>query len=414
MTLFQQIKHSLKFASSPLNAVYLIAWGSILLGYWRGINNHIPILGGITDELEFIIVIVPILLSLPIIVKKITSPYFIFIFCVLIVYFANWAFFPENEEELTKRSVTFFFLVLPYFLVGGTLDLKKFLEPFYVISVIVIYVATFYSLIYAQSELYAGDVKTTDYNMNQAYAVLPHVLLVTWQALKKFDIFKSISMIVGIGLVLSYGTRGPLLCLISFIAIYLLFFKKVNHQSVLLTMIIVIGYFVIEYLTPIMMFCQTLFHNLGMSTRIFDYYFENEIARSNGRDDIADTLIHEMTTNDKLFGHGLLGYYRYVNTYPHNIGIEFWFSFGYIWGSLLLISIIGLISFSLWKFRKADYGVFIILLFCSSIIKLFVTGTFLDDAMFFMLIGYCFQLLSKHKQTDESPHGLTINPDCQK
>lgn len=397
MTIVKQTGKFLKFARSPFNAVYLIAWGSILLGYWRGINNHIPVLGNFTDQLEFLMVIIPVFLSLPKIFKKLNASYLIFIFCSILVYLTQWAFFPENGDELSKRAINFFFIVLPYFIVGSTLDLKKYLVPFHCISVIVIYIAAFYSLIYAQSQSYVGDVKTSDYNMAQAYAVLPHVLMVSWFALKKFNLFKLINMIIGIGIIMSYGTRGPMICTISFIIIYLFIFKQVNHRSVLLILTFFTGYLIISYITPIMIFCQVLFGNLGMSTRIFDKYLTDEIAQSHSRENISDTLIDEMYAHDDIIGHGLLGSYQYVQTYPHNIVIEFLFSFGYVFGTILLLLLVRLITITFWRFRKSESGVFVLLLFCASIIKLCLSGTFLDDTLFFMLIGYCFQLLSRYR-----------------
>ena len=96
MSIIQNLIQARRFLFQPFNAVYLIAWGSILLGYWRGINNHLPVLGTLTDELEWCIVLAPILLSLPRLWKRIKTSDHLFVFACLIFYLLNIQLFPQN------------------------------------------------------------------------------------------------------------------------------------------------------------------------------------------------------------------------------------------------------------------------------------------------------------------------------
>ena len=54
-----------------------------------------------------------------------------------------------------------------------------------------------------------------------------------------------------------------------------------------------------------------------------------------------------------LFGHGVLGSYPYVNTYPHNIVLEFLFSFGWVWGIAFLFCIGRLVSLLLLDINRS-------------------------------------------------------------
>lgn len=390
MSIIQNLIQARRFLFQPFNAVYLIAWGAILLGYWRGINNHLPVLGTITDELEWCIVLAPILLSLPRLWKRIKTSDHIFVFACLIFYLLNIQLFPQNADVLVNRLFSFSLLTLPYYYIGVTLDIKRFYKFFYYISVVAVFMCAFYELLYAQSASYTGDVDTSEYNMELAYSILPHVLMVSWRALKSFVILNIAPMLLGLMLLLSFGTRGPVICAIVFIAIYLLFIRPSKYQKTMRIITVACAVYAMSFLDQFMTFMQLMTFQLGMSTRIFDKYFEGELEDSSGRDYIRETLLRELSIDNSLFGHGVLGSYPYVNTYPHNIVLEFLFSFGWVWGIAILFCIVYIIAKMLINTHQCEINVtFGIILVIASILKLCFSSTFVDDALFFMLLGYC-------------------------
>lgn len=390
MSIIQNLIQARRFLFQPFNAVYLIAWGSILLGYWRGINNHLPVLGTLTDELEWCIVLAPILLSLPKLWKRIKTSDHIFVFACLIYYLLNIQLFPQNADVLVNRLFSFSLLTLPYYYIGVTLDIKRFYNFFYYISVVAVFMCAFYELLYAQSASYTGDVDTSEYNMEIAYSILPHVLMVSWRALKRFVLLNIAPMLLGLMLLLSFGTRGPVICAIVFIAIYLLFIRPSKYQKTMRIITVACAVYAMSFLEQFMTFMQLMTFQLGMSTRIFDKYFEGELEESSGRDYIREALLRELSVDNSLFGHGVLGSYPYVNTYPHNIVLEFLFSFGWVWGIAILFCIVYIIAKMLINTHQCEINVtFGIILVIASILKLCFSSTFVDDALFFMLLGYC-------------------------
>lgn len=390
MSIIQNLIQARRFLFQPFNAVYLIAWGKIILGYWRGINNHLPVLGTLTDELEWCIVLAPILLSLPRLWKRIKMSDHLFVFACFIFYLLNIQLFPQNADVLVNRLFSFSLLTLPYYYIGVTLDIKRFYNSFYYISVVAVFMCAFYELLYAQSASYTGDVDTSEYNMELAYSILPHVLMVSWRALKSFVILNIAPMLLGLMLLLSFGTRGPVICAIVFIAIYLLFIRPSKYQKTMRIITVACAVYAMSFLDQFMTFMQLMTFQLGMSTRIFDKYFEGELEDSSGRDYIRETLLRELSIDNSLFGHGVLGSYPYVNTYPHNIVLEFLFSFGWVWGIAILFCIVYIIAKMLINTHQCEINVtFGIILVIASILKLCFSSTFVDDALFFMLLGYC-------------------------
>lgn len=399
MKLKQNILEAKRFVIQPYNAVFLIAWGVMLLGYWRGINNHLPVLGNMTDELEIFIVILPILLSLPTFLKRIKPEDHLFVIVCLLLYTLNFFFFPQNFDALAKRWLNFSIFTVPYYYIGVTLDIKKFIKAFYIVSITAVIVCAFYELFYLQSSSYVGDVDSSEYNMDLAYNMLPHVLMVSWQALKNMRLWRFAIMLLGLMLMLSFGTRGPVVCAIMFIAFYLLFIRHSKYQKTMRVVIIAISIFAISFLEQFMLFMQVFTYQIGMSTRIFDKYFEGDLAQSSGRDYIRETIIRELSTDNSLFGHGILGSYKYVGTYPHNIVLDFLFSYGWVFGTLLLILILFFIVKMIYACRNDEtLLVFGVLLVISSILKMCFSGTYIDDTIFFFLLGYCIQYGWRNKK----------------
>lgn len=394
MFIFRKIKEQLHFIfSTPVNFFYCLIWGFCLVGYWRGINNHIPLLGNVTDEMEIAFVVIPLIASLGHIVRRMDVKDWITLFLFYFVYFINYILFPENEEYLTERLYSCIVLTIPYFIIGTTLDIEKFLETFFYISVVSILMCAFYELSYLQSASYVGDIDVEEYNMTASYSMLQHVILVSWFALKDMKLWRLIVMVIGLLLLFAFGTRGPLVCIILFIVIYLLFLRPSKYTKIFKVIVIAMSVLAFYSLDAVMIFLQIVILNMGMSTRIFDKYFTEELGVVDSRDAIIEKLMNVMQSDNQILGHGLLGSYKYVGTYPHRIWVEFVFSFGWILGCILLALLAILIIKAFCKSKSNDDKTFLILLVCGSIVKLFFSSTFLDDTLFFLLIGCCYRLL---------------------
>lgn len=64
-----------------LNIFMCIVWGNMLLGYTRGIINHLPLLYQYTDQVIIAIVVIPLFLSIPLLINKFTLFDYTF-FCI--------------------------------------------------------------------------------------------------------------------------------------------------------------------------------------------------------------------------------------------------------------------------------------------------------------------------------------------
>lgn len=375
------------------NILVYVVWGHTLLSFVRPVLNMLPVIRNFTGFLIPLFVILPLFFSLPYFLKKLKIFDYLFYAIILLIYFLNFLLYPENTEWLIDRAYSFLCLVLPLYFIGRLINFENVEKGLVTISYLVIYIFALYYLFYVGGVSKADS--GADYNMNASYNLLPHVLLVLWQTMKRFSRFNIITALLGIMMIFSFGTRGPLVCSISFILIYVLFIGKFRHQILLKTMIASIGVLLLMFLNPIMLGIQYLLTSIGMSTRITDFYFESSLDVSVGRDNIQDTL-QDLLRNDNYFwGHGILSSYNYVDTYPHNLYLELVFSFGYIPGILLLLLLTTMFIVAYRKFSNTDIRSFLCVLMCASVIKLFMSGTFLDEYLLFFLIGFCVNVITK-------------------
>ena len=379
---------------SPFDLMVYVLWGVTLLGYWRGINNKIPFFKNYTDELEIAIVVVPIVLALPQIVKRIKPIDLIFCIGFALLYLLNYVFYPENHIALDDRLLRCLFTVVPFFIYGRMLDIDRYYKGFYRISAFTILLTVFYDFSYAQNV--AVDVDTENYNMSASYNLLPHVLFVLWATFKKQSLENIGLSILGIFQIIAYGTRGPLVCALVFFTLYALIFSDMKYARLIKGLIVAMGIAVSMFFYEIAIFLQLQLQNFGMSTRIVDKIIEDELTDGTGREWIAETLYDILENSHNICGYGLLGAERYVGTYPHKIYLEFMFSFGYVVGILLLFAVVLLIAKAFIKASQINKE-FILLLVCGSVVKLCMSGTFLDDTIFFMLLGNCAQMLMRKK-----------------
>jgi hypothetical protein len=92
---------------------------------------------------------------------------------------------------------------------------------------------------------------------------------------------------------------------------------------------------------------------------------------------------------DHFFGLGLFGSGNYGIVYPHFLPLDFFCTFGYTVGSLLLLALTSLVAFAFYVARGTTVRTFILFLFSLSIIKLMLSSTFVMEPYFYMLIGVC-------------------------
>jgi len=397
-----KLRKTLNYLLHPEGAAVLfisMVWASQLVVYLQAVFLRIPILDSIADFIVPFLYVVVLFLSLPNLLKNFKVIDFVFYFSCLGIYLLNFIFYPRNIEVLNFYWVRFLILSLPLYFIGIAIDIKKMFNIFFIISILCVFWKCFVSLIYKQATIGSMVENEIAEQMHTSYNILPHVLFVIWGTLRKFNIWGLIASVLGAFLIFSYGTRGPMLCMLLFIIAYLILFKQYKHRFLSWFLIIGVTAVLIYYLEVIVLFMQELTVNIGMSSRIFDIIVNQGLIQyTSGRDEIVSILINAIRESGFL-GYGIGGSWQFVNTYPHNLVIDLWISFGLFFGSLLFIVIIFIQLRGLKACKTLEDKGFLMLLFFCGFFKLFMSYTYIDEPMLYMLLGFAVGLKRRKYQT---------------
>lgn len=387
-----------------LSLLICTAWASKLLFYIQSIINHIPVLCNYSGELVIFFVVLIVLLSLPALLSRFTIADYSFYLGCLLIYGLNFLFYPENYDPLCENAFTCLFWVFPCYFIGRIIEPEAFFIVFVWFAGICIVMDLFYFTIYVQSAKSLKDAKEIlSYdNMFAAYQLLPHVLIMAWATMRKFNLFTLILTLIGILLLLSFGSRGPLACAGLFFMIYFFFFMKFRFSEYVKICVMGVGILLFFYQKQIALFLKTIFDDMSLSTRIVDRILGGGLAHDTGRSWLTDKLYNILENNDSFFGCGLFGSQRYGIIYSHSFVCDLHVTFGYYIGTLILIALVLIFVAGIWTCRSKMDMAFILLLFCTSVAKLFLSSTFLFEPLFFMLIGFCIANIARYEKNKEN------------
>lgn len=380
---------SLSLGSETMVTVLVcLVWASSLVGYSKGIINRLPLLGDYSETVLGAVYVIPLLMALPALITKFCLADYLFYFVCAFYYLWCYVGYPENTTFLNENVFQCFCCVFPFYFIGRLTDIEKFFDIFVLLSTVCILMDLFYFLIYAPGQKNMDEVAGSD-NMYRAYLSLPHVAMLLWATLRQFRLWKAVMFFLGTMFLLSCGTRGPLVCLGFFGFVYFLFFMNFRGAIYVKGIIVTLAVITVVFLREIALFLAQTFLGLNLSTRIMEKIVYGDLGNDTYRGDLREILYGVLERGDHFFGLGLLGCGNYGINYPHFMPLDFFCTFGYFIGSILLLLLAALTGGAFWRSRGTLSQVFILFLFSMAIVKLMLSSTFVCEPFFFMLIGFC-------------------------
>lgn len=373
--------------------IYFVMWWIqyTVLDFVRVVFSVLPVVGQMSDWIVPMAMAMMLLLSIPYIAKRLRYTDLLFYLVAALVVFGTMLFLPENAEYIEKDLWRILGLAVPAYFLGLCYDHETMQKDLFWCSVASVLILAAYQLF----NLSSGRELEAE-NMDASYKVLPSVLYLFYWAFQEKKLWHWILTVVGVILVFSYGTRGPVLITAAYIAVQLflrLIWNKRNIWRILGTIVlttIVILLFTTSALTDFAKFMGETFEKAGLSTRIFDYYVEGEFTESVGREKIADNVRISISEN-LPFGIGFYGDRVVSGSYAHNIALELWCEFGVFIGSVGLLAILWTIISGLRCTKQAEMRSVFLMFVCMVCIKLMLSGTYTTEAYFFFLLGMSIQ-----------------------
>lgn len=346
----------------------------------------------ITTYIYYGILWLLLLRSIPQIARSITKPVIVGIFVFFFFAVGLYLIYPEARKYLTMPSLETIFVfspttvltVVPYILIGlaveDTEKLAKYLHTGARIGVVMGALSYIVSITSGQ-EIHYDD-------MENAYAlcIMACILVVDH---KKGDGY---FLLVGCVSLLLAGTRGPLACVIAALMIRILVVERSLTKKILTTSVAVVAVILLQgdLLVAIADWIEKSFAAVGVTQlRIIDYFRSGTLADSSGRDSISANII-EKIMEKPILGYGPGGDRIAIlkDTYAHNIFLEMWVSYGVVVGTLIM----GWMTYWLCKGafgKNRALQVITVSLFCSVVIKLFLSSSYLYSKELFILLGIC-------------------------
>ncbi len=384
----------LKFSKSADGYPALLvgfAWAAKPLLYYVGIfADKIGIGSGLLITLLFIILGIK---SIDYIKKTISISDFFVLVLFVGIFLSSYLLFPDNKEYLDKYK-DLFFLAVPYYIIGRVYSDRDMRECLNWFSYICIAAMAVYILFWGKQ---TGSLEDVDDSMVSSYMILPHVLMTLITAFKKHSVSSILFSLLGVFLILSFGTRGPLICVFIFVAVLLIIMSPFKHKAIGYSITIGAITIILAMFDTILMSLRDLIASIGLSTRIMDYYTMGMIADSSGRDDIQELLIDTLQ-KDYFTGYGIAGDWCIAGVYSHNIILEFLVSFGVIFGgALLILMLIGYFKGLLCCKTNGQKETWLVFVVCG-FVRLLFSGTFVTEAFFYLVIGYCITLIKDKRK----------------
>lgn len=234
--------------------------------------------------------------------------------------------------------------------------------------------------------LFGGNVHGKQY-MTFSYNMLLPLLVLVYHKPKRrkwlYNVFLWFSIIIfAIG-----GARGALLSFVAVILIYNFLTLHMDKKTIvrLVLLIIVVGGFLL-FKDQILASINNLLKLFSIKSRTFEYIIQGQFLDDNYRFAVYSAAWKYID----LLGHGMRGDRIFFGgSYVHNILIELWMDFGWIFGTLIIVLLLMVLYFGIKNKNKPEH--FYVFLFLSiGFFGLLLSGSYLNQApAFFALLGFC-------------------------
>ena len=375
-----------QYSISSFELLSLSAWAHVGLLFFVGVVLNL-VTGDTTlsQVITTTYYVLLIMLSFREICKVIKFQDFVFLLFVIAIISYSFFIYPEGRETVIEKIPELFFQVLSFYFVGLFMKTdEEYTDKAYLISEIAVLVNWAYIFVFNAS----GRVMVED-NMTMGYQVLPYALFCLWYALQKPSKKKTIIAVLGVIFVISMGTRGPLLSIVLFSVVFLMF-GTYKHQKTVRLLAIVIGVLLLLFILSglyesVLAGIGIMLRGVGLSSRIVDSIIYNA-AESSGlaRERIRLTITNAIQMRPYT-GYGIYGEEAMLGHKSHSIIYGMWFHYGMIAGTVFLVLLaIKYLKASIISRDSFSRGLFFVVL-ANGLVRCFFSGTYLCAPLFLAL-----------------------------
>lgn len=350
--------------------------------------------------------------------KKFAIDFFVLYFFILLLFFYAYVAHPDWRYWYTRPSYGFWdYALKPNNGIYAYLFVRMISDPDKIIKDIKIagwIMYLFYGRLFvnALSRGYwlttnrFGEQVRSSYSLSFGYSVLLFTMVMLYEALKKHKKSDIIGAAIGIVMIVSGGSRGPILCIVIFFGLMAVdaFIKSHNKVLIFLIAILAAAVVLMMYNDLSRIILDQLSGLSGMS-RTIDKLLEGTIVDDSGRDRIW-AAAWEMIKAEPFTGYGVMGArhvisYYHVAGHCHNIALEMFVDYGLIVGILLIaimirytVKMLIVPKYSKWKY------LFIVLFSVSC--ELLLSACYWNIPAFWAGIAVCYTAVTEAASSKKS------------
>ncbi len=378
------------YNSIAFRILVVILWSQYtVMSCIRAVIARLPIINFLSELFIPMSIILVAMACLPWFLKRVRGVDLLFYLGMVLVVLFSMIFHPMTVEYLEEEWWRILIAAVPMYFVGVSFSLKDSHKDLFWCSIFSILAMFLYKLY----ELSSGRVLEAD-DMDASYRLLPSALYLFYYA---FNNRKAVYYAVAAGLsmvLLIFGTRGPILCVLVFVALSLLYSVsrvKSTRKIVILAFLMLAIVFVASSEALLLRYSSVfagIFERIGFSTRIFEFMLSGDIVEVGGRQYLARQAVDAIIKNP-IEGYGMTGDRAMFGVYVHNLFLEMWCQYGVIIGSIFIFAIIALTATAGIKtFRYKRRFLFVLMLASMIFVKLMVSSTYTIEPYFFFMLGF--------------------------
>ena len=338
------------------------------------------------------------LYALPVVIKR--SAVFISIIVSFVIIFLAVTFliFPDNIPFLYREGVLVYalFITLPCFIYAYCVkNIDKFYRYLEVYCATVVVLSFF---ILALMLLFSVGINN-DYTMSLGYSAGLASIFYLHKVFEGRQIKDILFFVIGFSLIITIGSRGPLLCLAVFILAYYLtsFIKETITLGRLISFILTIlclGFIIYSLNNQAWLVkFNYLLSDFNINSRTLLLLINDNLGQSSGRDGIYSFLIRKIK-EQPLLGYGLGSDRMMVGMYAHNLFLALFTFFGVIGGILSSLTIVSVLLGALFIVKNWKAQVILLMFFSVYFVSSMVSGDVLTSYGLWILIGMSMSAIS--------------------
>lgn len=355
------------------------------------------------------LILISSLISTIFVVENMKEDIIILWYLFSIAYLFSFLIYSDNRYYMFNSALDFenngfyslFLLAMPlYFYLRQITDYELIFRYFSIAAkVIVISGLLTYVLQLILKTGYSGDY------MVLAYNILFGTVFCFYEYFQNRKVNSLLLAISGSLVILIGGARGPVVCLGAYLLLYMIF-NGIKHKAITLSIAAIITA-IIVYVSSnsitIAIKLDVFLLGLGIRSRTISKVIEKDLLNLSGRDSISTVLITYIKENP-LIGHGMFGD-RVITlqslgqgSYAHNFIIEVLTQYGLILGFIALCTFFLIIIGALLRKQNQLYKNLVLLFIPSGLIKLMISGSYLNEMYFFLLLAAAVNAINQKRE----------------